>query len=482
MIRMKQILTVSKVAAVMVWLLPFAIGTKAADQAVSASSTKAVRLVLSPQTVLHVTVTPLENDSVEAMLVVAVPDSSKNQRHLCRLEAGAPLRLFTEPRYQWALRGDTLTVLSSMPLRIRLPRQNFAATNASPFKLRFHYQNLDHAAKLAGTAVLNLVSAEASLPVSPAQIDTATAAVPSWDSTQANSSSRALSSAGIDAKADDNDPGAKTSGGSLGIIYVAIAILLILFFGVLSWLMTWSQRRRFEKIGAKSTAMPFSRSEHTQVSAPAVVERTVASNRDVADLKTAEPPENLQPAASPAHSNLPAVVPENGHDLSLANLLAQLHELNVGIQQVIASQNEINHRLAEITSPASPEVPAASPQLSLFDMLNDDSGAPHGANGKSASPQLRIQFAGDSSTDRLSVNLVASSPVNLELSTNDRRTENLSVNLVPSSKLRLLFANSDEKGNGAGESADHTRLLDTGTAANKKEAEAYASQCVGALD
>jgi hypothetical protein len=465
MIRTKQFLTFSQIAAVMAWLLPFAIWAKAKDQA---SSTKAVRLVLSPQTVLHVAVTPLGNDSVEAKIIVAVPDSLKNQRHLCRLEAGLPVRLFTEPRYQWALRGDTLTVLSSVPLRIRFSQQNFAATKASPLKLRIRYQNLDHAARLAGTAMVNLVAAAAALPASPAKADSAVAAVPSWNSTQTvQAPSSAIS-------ADSTTAETASRGGSLGIIYVVITILLILFFGVLRWLMTWSQRRRFQKIEAKSAAMPFSRPEHTQVLAPAAVERTVTPGRDAAHLKTAESPENPEPAASPAPSNLPAVMPENGHDLSLAGLLAQLHELNAGIQQVIANQTEVNHRLAEITSAAKLAAPAAAPQLSLFDMLDDDSGAPHGTNGKSASPQLRIQFAGDGHSDSVSVNLVASSPVNLELFTNDRRRDNLSVALQPSSKLRLLFANTEEGGNGAGGNSDNARLLDSGVSASKKAAEAPA--------
>lgn len=467
MIRMKQFLAIGKIVAAMAWLVPLAFGAGAKDKTPSASSAKDVRLVLSPQTLLQLPVTPVGNDSVEAKLVVAVPDSCKNQRYLCRLETGAPVRLFTEPRYKWALQGDTLTVLSAMPLRIRLSRQSFANASSSPqLGLKVHYQNLDHPAKLKGTAVVDLVAAQTALPV---KTDSAIAAVPSWDSTQA--AQTPISTSGIDSTAADT----ATSGGSFGVVYVAIAALLVLVFGVLSWLMSWSQRRRFQKIEAKSAAMPFSRSEHTQTSAPSVVDRAVAPRRDAAHLKTTEPPKNSEPVSSSAHSNLPAIVPENGRDLSLASLLAQLHELNASIQQVVANQNEANRQLAAITSAAKLDVPQSSPQLSLFDILNDDAAAHHGdraKNGKAPSPQLRIQFAGDGNSDRVSVNLVASSPVQLELLTNDRRRDNLSVALQPSSKLRLLFANTEENGNEAGGNSDSARLLDSGVSATKKEAEA----------
>jgi hypothetical protein len=475
MIRTKQILTVGKIAALTACLVPLAIEAGTKDKTSSAPPAKDMRLVLSPQNRLQLPVVPVGNDSVEAKLVVAVPDSCKNQRYLCRLEAGAPVRLFTEPLYEWALQGDKLTVLSSIPLWIRLSRQNFASTSSSPrLGLRVHYQNLDHPAKLKGTAVADFVAMEAMLPANPVKADSAIAAVPSWDSTQAaQAPSPAISAAHVDSTAAD----AATSGGSLGAIYVAIAALLILFFGVLSWLMTWSQRRRFQKIEAKSAAMPFSRSEHTQISAPAAMERAVATRREAAHLKTVEPPKNSEPVSSSAPPNLPAVVPENGRDLSLASLLAQLHELNASIQQVIVNQKEANRQLAEITSAAKLDVPQSSPQLSLFDILNDDAATHHGdraKNGKAPSPQLRIQFAGDGKSDSVSVNLVASSPVQLELLTNDRRRDNLSVALQPSSTLRLLFANADEGGNGAGGNSDNARLLDSGVSANKKEAQASA--------
>ncbi|MGH7598703.1 MAG: hypothetical protein ACREOI_20300 [bacterium] len=470
MIRTKQILTVGKIAAAIVWLVPLAIGAGTKDKTTSALPAKDVRLVLSPQTRLQLPVTPVGSDSVEAKLVVAVPDSCKNQRYLCRLEAGAPVRLFAEPRYQWALQGDTLTVLSAMPLRIRLSRQLFANANSSPrLGLRVHYKNLDHPAKLKGTAVADLIVAEASMPASPAKTNSAIAAVPSWDSTQAvQASSPAIAAARVDSTAAD----ASTSGGSLGIVYVVIAVLLILVFGVLSWLMSWSQRRSFQKIEAKSAAMPFSRSAHTQVSAPAAMDRTVTTRREAAHLKTTEPQKDSEPVSSSSPSTLPAVVPENGRDLSLASLLAQLHELNASIQQVIANQNEANRQLAEITSAAKLDVPQSSPQLSLFDILNDDASARNGdrmKNGKAPSPQLRIQFAGEGNSDRVSVNLVASSLVNLELFTNDHRRDNLSVALQPSSKLRLLFANTEENGNGDGENSDNARLLDSGVSAGNNK-------------
>ncbi|MCI0698310.1 hypothetical protein L0337_40675 [candidate division KSB1 bacterium] len=465
MIRTKQFLIVGKIAVAMAWLVPLAIGAGAKDKTPSA---KDVRLVLSPQTRLQLPVAPLGSDSVEAKLVVAVPDSCKNQRYLCRLEAGAPVRLLTEPRYEWALQGDTLTVLSAVPLRIRLSRQSFASANPSPrLGLRVHYQNLDHPAKLKGTAIADLVAAETALPATPVKVDSAMAAAPSWDSAQAvQAQPPAVSAVRVDSMA----AGTTASGGAFGVVYVVIAILLILFFGVLSWLMTWSQRRRFQKVEAKSATMPFSRSEHTQVSAPTAMDRAVATRRDAAHLKTAKPPEDSEPVLSPSPSDLPAVVPENGRDLSLASLLEQLRELNAGIRQVIVNQKEANRQLVEITSAAKLDVPPSSPQLSLFDILNDDAAARGGGrakNGNAPSPQLRIQFAGDGNSDGVSVNLVASSPVNLELFTNDRRRDNLSVALQPSSKLRLLFANTEENGTGAGENPDHARLLDSGVSASK---------------
>jgi hypothetical protein len=471
--RTKQILTVGKIAAAIVWLAPLAIGANAKDKT-AAPPAKEMRLVLSPQTRLQLPIAPVGNDSVEAKLVVAVPDSCKNQRHLCRLEAVTPVRLFTEPLYKWALQGDTLTVLSAMPLRIRLSRKSFASAGSSPqLSLQVHYQNLDHQAKLKGTVVVDLVAADAVLPAKPVKADSAIASMPSWDSTHAaQAPSPAIAAAGVDSTAADTAAG----GGSLGVIYVVIAVALILAFGVLSWLMSWSQRRRFQKIEAKSATMPFSRSEHTQVSAPTAKERAVANRREAAHLKTAEPPKNSEAVPSPAPSHLPAVVPENGRELSLANLLAQLHDLNAGIQQVIANQKEANRQLAEITAAAKLDAPPSSPQLSLFDMLNDEA-AHHSErtkNGKAPSPQLRIQFAGDGNSDGVSVNLVASSLVNLELFTNDRRRDNLSVALQPSSNLRLLFANAEENDNGAAGNADKARLLDSGASPNKKEAEASA--------
>jgi hypothetical protein len=276
--------------------------------------------------------------------------------------------------------------------------------------------------------------------------------------------------------ADSTVADTATSGGSLGVIYVVVAVLLILMFGVLSWLMSWSQRRTFQKIEAKNAAMPFSRSEHTQTSGPSAKDRAVVSRRETVPLKTTEPPEISPPASALPPSSLPAVVPENGRDLSLASLLAQLHDLNASLQQVIANQNEANRQLAEIASAAKLDVPQASPQLSLFDILNDEASSrngDHAKNGKTA-PQLRIQFAGDGNSDSVSVNLVASSLVNLELFTNDHRRDNLSVALQPSTKLRLLFANAEENGNGAEENPDHSRLLDSGVSASKQEAEASA--------
>ncbi|MDZ7360870.1 MAG: hypothetical protein ONB46_09120 [candidate division KSB1 bacterium] len=341
------------------------------------------RLVLSPQACLRLDTETIWGDSVEAVVTVAVPDSCKFQRYVCWFEANTAVRFATIPRYQWALQRDSLKILSFVPLQIRLARQSFTASTQPPV-IKIHYQNLDHAAKLSGVATLEFRLDEKLAPMVASQADS------NLVSTFTADSSQAASPASLEA------PAKATGASSFGIFYVALAILLIFLFGGLSWLMTWSQRRRFQKVEAKTMAMAFPHLQHLQPSAPAVdVDSPTASEDTARQQDFSETPGPDAPAASTA--NLPAVVSNNGHD-DLPAILAQLHELNLRLQQVIANQQEANQRLARITAGAALEASAAPNQLALFDILNDT--APIDCRPSS---NLRLLFANSENHDNAAV-------------------------------------------------------------------------------
>jgi len=384
--RTKQFLAFGNIAAFLMLFLPLNIWATVGKKDSSAAPAQEKRLLLAPQAHLQLATQAIWGDSVEAVVTVAVPDSCKFQRYFCWFEANTAVRFVTIPRYQWALQRDSLKVLSFIPLQIRLARQSFTAS-AQPPVIKIHYQNMDHPAKLTGAATLELRLDEKLAPIVASQVDSNLVSASAADSSQLALSVTA-SPASMDSTATAN------GSSSFGIFYIALAILLIFLFGGLSWLMTWSQRRRFQKIEAKTTAMAFPHLQHLQPSAPPAVDdndRPVASEDTVRQQDFNETPAPYTPAASTA--NLPAVMSHNGHaDLSM--ILAQLHELNLRLQRVIANQQEANQRLAQMTAGATLETPQAPGQLALFDILND--GAPIRFNPSS---NLRLFFANTENHD-----------------------------------------------------------------------------------
>jgi hypothetical protein len=231
-----------------------------------------------------------------------------------------------------------------------------------------------------------------------------------------------------------------------GLVYLVLAVLLILAFGGLSWLMTWSQRRRFQKFEVKNTATALPHLQHGQPPVPVAVEE----EHKIAQQETPQPnladehPETA--VGDSATTNLPAAV-SNGNPGELTMILTQLHELNLSLRQVLANQHEANQRLAQITAAASVQPPQLAARVALFDILNDEAAAQSGNSsvGSSASsPQVRIQLAGENRPDGLSVNVTPSTPVQIEVANARHHDERVSVNLGTSSKLRILFANMDE--------------------------------------
>jgi hypothetical protein len=231
-----------------------------------------------------------------------------------------------------------------------------------------------------------------------------------------------------------------------GMIYIVIALLLILAFGGVSWLVTWSQRRRFQKFEAKNAAMAFPHLQHIQPPVPAAVEEESATvHRETPQQSLADEPPKTAMEDSAA-TNLPATVSDGNHG-DLAMILTQLHELNMSLRQVLANQHEANQRLAQMTAAASVPPPQLAARIALFDILNDEAAAQSGkslAGGSGSSPQVRIQVAGENRTDGLSVNVTPSTPVQIEVANAHHRDERVSVNLGTSSKLRILFANVDD--------------------------------------
>jgi hypothetical protein len=376
----------------------------------STASTKEWRLVLSPQARLQVPVQSIGDDSVEAIVTVSVPDSCKTQRHRCRLEASHAVRLATIPSFKWALRWDTLMVLSSVPLQIRAARQSFTGKlSGEPLTLRIHYENLDHVVKTTGVAVLDLV-----LPGTPTltkniAVDT-TAPSRSSDSTQAAHAP----ASGVDLT--------QISSSLFGIILGASVGLILLLLLVGKWLHTRSQRRRFQRVPAKSTVMPFSRPQMSRPVA-ATVAKDTADYKDEIKSKATTPIENA-PLATPeapdslSSSNLPVAISGNGSEVSLATILTQLHELNLSLQQVIATQNEANRRLEQMGSGIGFWISRTPMRISLFDIINDepaDKNADPATNEIASTSKLRIQFASDNDADKVSVNLASSAPVHIQL-------------------------------------------------------------------
>jgi len=438
--RMKQVLIFGKIAAFVTLLVPLAAGAIVEKKDSIVTPARAKRLVLSPKTHLQLFTESIWGDSVEAVVTVAAPDSCKSQRHLCWFETNAPVRFVTVPRYKWALRRDSLMVLSFIPLQIRLARQSFISAT-QPLSVKIHYQNLDHTAKLAGTTTLELLPDEKLASMIPMPTDSASASTLSADSSLVSQ----LSSSTVSLSPFDSTATA-TGSSSFGIFYVALAILLIFLFGGLSWLMTWSQRRRFQKIEARTAAMAFSHLQ-PQPSAPAAAAyENHAANAAITPKSDFNEAQRDLPVKVSTAADLPAVVSDENH-FGLTAISSQLHELNLSLHRVLANQQEANQRLAQITAVAALAPPKPPVRVALFDILNDDAGpnGGHDAKTNGSSPRLRIQLADNGRTDGVAVEVAASAPVSIELQKDDRNN-GVSFNLGASSKLRILFANPESNG------------------------------------
>lgn len=129
-------------AALMVW-------PAAAKQQASAQGPVQNRLQLSAQQRLEVTVASAPHDSLAVDFTVAVPAAHKFQRHRCLLSGNRKFILKTAPMQRWALRGDTLMVLSEIPLSLRAPERP-----GEPFVLKFDFVNLDATPPGGGVATL----------------------------------------------------------------------------------------------------------------------------------------------------------------------------------------------------------------------------------------------------------------------------------------------------------------------------------------
>lgn len=422
MMKTKQLLFFCNMTAGLLLLLPLALAAKGGKKDSTATATPEKRLVLSPQAHLQLSTEAIWGDSVEAIVTVAVPDSCKNQRYLCRIETNTALRLVTIPRYKWAVSADSLKVLSAIPLQIRFAQQSFAAS--APV-IKIHFQNVDHAAGLTGTATLEIISGPQPIPPKSLITDSSLVSKSVTDSSQI-----------LPIAADIDSVATATDSSSFGIFYVALAILLISLFAGLAWLMTWSQRHRFQSITAKTTAAAL---PHLQQMEPTLAPERNAPNPIVAEEITNENEAaaiSATPETISAPSNLPAVIAAE-QQFDLAMVLAQLQELKLNLQQIIANQQEVNQRLAQITAAAALEAPRASAQLALFDILNEDSTVRNGesytnGNGSSA---LHFPTAEDCNPANLPTAI---------MSTFTPGEGNSSV-LKSSSNLRIFFANAESK-------------------------------------
>jgi hypothetical protein len=115
------------------------------------------RLLLASEYRLEIAPALARKDSFAIDFSVAVPPAHKFQRHLCLLSANREFNLKTTPLQRWALRGDTLMVLSEVKLTL-----SARADSSQPLVLKFDFVNLDADPNVRGTATL-LVSAKPNL-------------------------------------------------------------------------------------------------------------------------------------------------------------------------------------------------------------------------------------------------------------------------------------------------------------------------------
>ncbi len=107
------------------------------------------RLMLAPNQRLEMAATFVQQDSFTIAFAVTVPAAQKFQRHRCVIAANRKFVLHTAPAQRWALRGDTLMVLSEIQLTLRAK-----AEPSQPFEMKFDFVNLDAKPNTGGTAVL----------------------------------------------------------------------------------------------------------------------------------------------------------------------------------------------------------------------------------------------------------------------------------------------------------------------------------------
>jgi hypothetical protein len=415
--------------------------TTAGEKPQANNSAKEIRLVLSPQAHLQIPTQPIWDDSVEAIVTVAVPDSNKSQRHLCRIEASQPISLATDRLFKWALRRDTLMVLSTVPLQIRAPHKSFTgATSPTPLKLRIHYQNLDQPKKPAATATLELVLAEATTASSPSQ--TGTASAQSADSTQkAHTPATTGESSEVDFTPIDTR--------LIAIVAIIGFLFILLLLG--RWRAAASRRQLSRKaFNLKNETTSPKRPSQAWPPPVAAMNEKSKNSKDEAAIETTATDEIVTPApTSPSivaapNSAVPASASTNGDEVNLVTIAEQLQELSGSVQQIIANQYEANRQLEQMGNGNGFLVSQSPMRISLFDIISDEPADQNGDHpaGKIASPsKLRIQFAGDNGADQVAVNLASSAPVHIHLAGNDRSTDSLSVDVTSPSRLRIRFAN-----------------------------------------
>ena len=106
------------------------------------------RLVLAPGKRLELSTT-VADDTLRFAFTIAVPDSFKHERHLCRLRANGRFELEPPPNYRWAVTDSSVTVLSALDLIIKL-----GPNTKLPFRIDFDFINLDRPQRRSGSAML----------------------------------------------------------------------------------------------------------------------------------------------------------------------------------------------------------------------------------------------------------------------------------------------------------------------------------------
>jgi hypothetical protein len=436
-VEIKRIVYVALLAA-LTWQISVDADTKKDKQVVVSASES--RLVLAPNAQLHVPFQPIWEDSVEAIVTVAVTESCKNQRHLCRIEANHAVRLSTTPLMKWALRHDTLMVISAVPLQIRAARKQVtdAASAQSLALLRIHYQHLHDHTIPSGTAIVELATAGSTSIAKPAVADSASA------SSLAAGTSAATST--------------KTGTSVISIMFVAIIGLFVVLIATQKWLDRRSQRRLNQKL-QRIERKPPNKAPLQPAIAPAYRPRPPAEIDGDLDSppekeEAAAPialeenisPSTATPALTPSVPSVPAYAPANGSGVTLETILEQLQEVKADLQQIAASQHEVKDRLTEITPLTKANAPEGFIRLALFDIIDEapaDNRRDRSTSAEAPS-RLRLRFAEESRKQGVAVDLALPIPLHINVGQSNGAPKNFSVKLAAPSKLRILFAGNEE--------------------------------------